>query len=194
MQIQQNKIRQFNTKQISFSGQKLLKLNLKGFNEYNIPAFFSRLKKDDITPNFIQSNEFEFSEFGHLIVDTFIKSINRKKSNEDYFTIKTLKEKQIKGIAKIFKKGNKIKIKYLQELSKRWEELNGIGSGLIYGICKFAKEEKFSHIQLYAAHRGLLDFYKKLGFTQSPKNPFVFFIPEKNFNSFLENIEKKYKI
>ena len=162
------------------------------FYDENIPAYFSKLKKEDISNEFINCSKLKHSEYGNKIINNFKKKLAGKSILGDYYTIETT-SKEIKGLANIIEEKNSIYINFIQAIRTNWEEIKGIGTNLLYGICKLAKEKRLLHIELDAAHAELFDFYKQLGFQQSTKNNFHFYLTHENYDKFIKKIEHRYR-
>lgn len=187
---------------ISFKSQRLLPrvLEKRLFSMEKIPleAHFSRLEKSDVFELFKKRSELAKSEYGLFILRDLIRRLQKKDWGTEFFMLEapteTGKYKKIKGLASIYNGKHWTEIINLQTLKEYDNSISGVGSQLLYGICKLAKEKGHTHIELDAAGEHLFDFYKNLGFRQVEANPFRFFITDQDYDSFMKNIDNKYNI
>ena len=191
MKVQLKNQYTYNRSKISFQSQRLYPFKLEKPDK-DCYCFFSRLEKSDVLRLFKDRENIKNSEYGYIIFRTFVRELNGKEYGGDYFAIES-KDGEIKGLADIFEGRNWIEINHLQALRKPFECIKGIGTGLLYGICKLAKEKGHIMVELDAANRELFDYYKNLGFKQTEHNPFHFYLTDQDYASFLKNIERIYE-
>ena len=140
MQIS-NSSPQYNTnKKISFGSQKLfpvlLEKTLVNGTKEKISAHFSLLEKSDIGDLFKHRKEIKNTKYGEYILDEIICFFKKRMYSYNFFGIELeQKTKKFEGLSSVFN-SNWLEIDYLQNI-KQDKSIKGIGTALLYGICKF---------------------------------------------------------
>ena len=185
---------------LSFKGQRLfpriLEKTLITMEKVPLDSHFTHLKREDVFELFKKRSELARSEYGFFILKDLIRRIQKKDWGTDFFMIEAPTEKhpyrKIKGLASIYTGRHWTEIINLQTLKEYDDSISGVGSQLLYGICKLAKDKKHTHVELDAAGEHLFDFYRNLGFRQAENNPHRFYLTDQDYDDFIKNIENKY--
>ncbi len=189
-----------NNNRVSFCAQRLFPVKLERtlFTQEKVPLYacFSRLERSDVFELFSQRSKLARSEYGFFIFRDLIRKLQKKDWGTDFFMIEAPTEnypyRKIKGLASIFNGKHWTEIINLQTLKEYDNSIRGVGSQLLYGICKLAKEKGHTHIELDAAGEHLFDYYRNLGFRQAEMNPYRFYLTDQDYDSFIKNIKNRY--
>ena len=195
MQIS-NSSPQYNVnKNITFGSQKLfpvlLEKTLVNGTKEKISAHFSLLEKSDIGDLFKHRKEIKNTKYGEYILDEIICFFKKRMYSYNFFGIELeQKTKKFEGLSSVFN-SNWLEIDYLQNI-KQEKSIKGIGTALLYGICKFAQKNNKNHIELIAADETLYNFYKNIGFTNKGLNQSKFMLTDQDYGSTIDYIEQNF--
>lgn len=204
----------FHLPDVSFSGQRLYKFNLKKISDSsvseNVPVWFTKITKEDIPLlSEILPIWTKYTEYGKAIIKTFIDGQYvagkpqkgfRGDFEDEFFMIEKCNEtnptNRVKAVARIKSYSDELFINYLQSASKlpNVEKLKGAGELLIYGIVKRAKELNKDFVDLFSCAD---EWYAKLGFNVAEGNGYYIgetILPKENYSKLMKYIESKYKI
>lgn len=184
----------------NFCGQRLFNVNLirkiTPNLSINIPAHFTKLDTFDTPLAYEICDNWSNTKFGEMICKHYLKKESgyRHSINNEFFIIESKygqsPEQKVKAIAETKINNKIIELMFLQSRTqlKEKDHVQGAGSMLLYGLCKYAKQIKAKRIELVPDSLKNEEWYKKLGFSVDPDELF-FFLPRRNFNKFIKNIE-----
>lgn len=197
------------TKNISFSGQRLIKVNLQrifGDSERKtVHGWFTRMDSSDKSLASELCSLWADTHYGEGILKNFLERLQGKKAGfvsviaplkTDTFMIECpcVKKpfRRVKTLAEVSEYDNCLYVDMLQSENKEYigTRVSGGGTMMMYGVAKLAQKLKKPMVELssYTA----VPWYKKIGFTNNGGGTCI--LPSCDFESFFRAVEKKYSM
>lgn len=199
MKTQNYPLNSYYKSQPSFKGKKLaafvMKRTLGNGENKPIQLFLTKLDGDDVGQLFAERQKLKESRYGFWVFRDFIDSLQKRLFGREFLVLESLPERtlksSIKALCSIIRCRDWTEVEILQKIDS---SIKGSGAVLLYSICKLAKNANHRFIELIAARKEVVDYYKKLGFQniEGHPNEFRLILYNGQFDSFMQNIRKKY--
>lgn len=191
----------------SFRGERICSVGLRklvnGRDKY-IPAFFTRLtKEDEGLINRIKSI-WENKFYARIIVSDFLRCLReplpREHKYKRFFMVEdpnSLRpDDRIKSLAMVLLEDESLYLSFLQSASslKLEDKVSGGGVAMIYGLTKIAQKMGLKEIRLTSANFETDVWYKRLGFTSKLfGKTYEMYLPQKKFAKLQKSVETMYE-